>query len=62
MSSIPSRLRGELSVHLHMQSMRHAPLFAQCDPSLLYELVMRLKMQMVSDETKMGHVRLAIVS
>ncbi|KAL3079915.1 hypothetical protein niasHT_038432 [Heterodera trifolii] len=45
-SILPARLRGELAVHLHFETISRVQLFAHCETSLLYELVLRLKMQM----------------
>lgn len=46
MESIPPRLQGELAVHLHMETLKKVELLAECEPSLLYELVLRLQMHM----------------
>ncbi|KAI1732989.1 cyclic nucleotide-binding domain-containing protein [Ditylenchus destructor] len=46
MESIPPRLQGELAVHLHMETLKRVELLAECEPSLLYELVLRLQMHM----------------
>uniref|UniRef100_A0A915DZP3 Cyclic nucleotide-binding domain-containing protein n=1 Tax=Ditylenchus dipsaci TaxID=166011 RepID=A0A915DZP3_9BILA len=46
MDSIPPRLQGELAVHLHMDNLRKVELLADCEASLLYELVLRLQMHM----------------
>lgn len=42
MDSIPRRLQGELALHLHMETLKNVELFRDCDPSILYELVLRL--------------------
>uniref|UniRef100_A0A1I8B3P1 FERM domain-containing protein n=1 Tax=Meloidogyne hapla TaxID=6305 RepID=A0A1I8B3P1_MELHA len=49
MGTIPPRLRGELAVHLHLENLRQVELFAECEPSLLYELVIRFQMKMVRE-------------
>ncbi|KAI6175755.1 CGMP-gated cation channel alpha-1 [Aphelenchoides bicaudatus] len=44
LDSIPRRLQGELALHLHMETLKNVELFRDCDPSILYELVLRLTM------------------
>ncbi|CAD5219628.1 unnamed protein product [Bursaphelenchus okinawaensis] len=46
LSAVPRRLQGELAVHLHMESLKRVSLLKECEPSLLYEFVMHLTMQM----------------
>ncbi|CAD5226801.1 unnamed protein product [Bursaphelenchus xylophilus] len=46
LSAVPRRLQGELAVHLHMESLKSVELLQECEPSLLYEFVMHLTMQM----------------
>nr|CAD2178184.1 unnamed protein product [Meloidogyne enterolobii] len=46
LGTIPPRLRGELAVHLHLENLRRIELFTECEPSLLYELVIRFTMKM----------------
>jgi hypothetical protein len=44
MNTIPRRLQGELALHLHMETVKNVELFRDCEPSILYELVLRLTM------------------
>lgn len=44
MDTIPRRLQGELALHLHMETLKNVELLRDCDPSILYELVLRLTM------------------
>lgn len=46
MSGLPQRLKGELAVHLHMENLKRVKLLRDMDPSLLYELVLKMQMQM----------------
>uniref|UniRef100_A0A914DPR2 Cyclic nucleotide-binding domain-containing protein n=1 Tax=Acrobeloides nanus TaxID=290746 RepID=A0A914DPR2_9BILA len=48
MTSMPPRLKGELAVHLHMENLKRVELLKNCEPNLLYELVLRLQMQVFS--------------
>ncbi|CAJ0954316.1 unnamed protein product, partial [Mesorhabditis belari] len=45
---LPNRLYGHMSVHIHMETLRRVPLFADCDPTLLYEFILRLELQVYS--------------
>lgn len=47
-SSLPSRLHGQLAVHIHMDTLRKVALFQDCEPTLLYELVLKLQVQLFS--------------
>lgn len=46
MEALPARLRGEFAVHLHMENLKRVRLLRDCEPNLLYELVLRMEMQM----------------
>jgi hypothetical protein len=45
MEAVPRRLQGELALHLHMETLKNVELLRDCEPSILYELVLRLTMQ-----------------
>ncbi|CAJ0569231.1 unnamed protein product, partial [Mesorhabditis spiculigera] len=45
---LPNRLYGHMAVHIHMETLRRVPLFADCDPTLLYEFILRLELQVYS--------------
>lgn len=46
MDCVPNRLQGELAVHLHMSTLKTVELLKDSEPSLMYEFVLRLSMQM----------------
>uniref|UniRef100_A0AC34F2X9 Cyclic nucleotide-binding domain-containing protein n=1 Tax=Panagrolaimus sp. ES5 TaxID=591445 RepID=A0AC34F2X9_9BILA len=46
--SLPSRLHGQLAVHIHMDTLKKVALFQDCEPTLLYELVLKLQLQLFS--------------
>ncbi|KAE9550732.1 hypothetical protein FO519_006054 [Halicephalobus sp. NKZ332] len=48
MECLPPRLRGQLAVHIHMDTLRKVLLFQDCEPGLLYELVLKLQLQIFS--------------
>uniref|UniRef100_A0A0N5AUU8 Cyclic nucleotide-binding domain-containing protein n=1 Tax=Syphacia muris TaxID=451379 RepID=A0A0N5AUU8_9BILA len=43
LESLPTRLEGQIAVQLHMNTIKH-----DCEPGLLYELLLRLKYQLFS--------------
>uniref|UniRef100_A0A914BU97 Cyclic nucleotide-binding domain-containing protein n=1 Tax=Acrobeloides nanus TaxID=290746 RepID=A0A914BU97_9BILA len=45
---LPSRLHGQMSVQIHMDTIRKVRLFQDCEAGLLYELVLRLHLQIFS--------------
>ncbi|GMR34239.1 hypothetical protein PMAYCL1PPCAC_04434, partial [Pristionchus mayeri] len=45
---MPPRLYGQLAVHIHMATLRRVKLFEDCEPHLLYELILRLELQVFS--------------
>ncbi|KAI6214154.1 CGMP-gated cation channel alpha-1 [Aphelenchoides besseyi] len=44
--AVPPRLQGELALHVHMETLKNVELLADCEPSIFYELVLRLTMHM----------------
>uniref|UniRef100_A0AC34Q2V6 Cyclic nucleotide-binding domain-containing protein n=1 Tax=Panagrolaimus sp. JU765 TaxID=591449 RepID=A0AC34Q2V6_9BILA len=45
---LPPRLKGQLAVHIHMETLQKVALFKDCEASLMYELVLKLKLQVFS--------------
>uniref|UniRef100_A0A0M3IQY6 Cyclic nucleotide-binding domain-containing protein n=1 Tax=Ascaris lumbricoides TaxID=6252 RepID=A0A0M3IQY6_ASCLU len=46
LETLPTRLQGQLAVHLHMDTLKRVELLQDCEPGLLYELVLRLRFYM----------------
>ncbi|KHN75721.1 cGMP-gated cation channel alpha-1 [Toxocara canis] len=46
LETLPTRLQGQLAVHLHMDTLKRVELLQDCEPGLLYELVLRLQFHM----------------
>lgn len=44
----PSKLRAEISIHIHMETLRKVAILQDCEPGLLVELVVKLKLQVYS--------------
>ncbi|KJH45139.1 cyclic nucleotide-binding domain protein [Dictyocaulus viviparus] len=45
---LPPRLYGQLAVHIHMETLRRVKLFEECEPNLLYELILKLELRVYS--------------
>ncbi|WAQ99421.1 CNGA3-like protein [Mya arenaria] len=45
---LPEKLRAELSIHVHMFTLKRVAIFQDCEPGLLVELVLKLKLQVYS--------------
>ncbi|RCN44281.1 cyclic nucleotide-binding domain protein [Ancylostoma caninum] len=45
---LPTRLYGQLAVHIHMETLRRVKLFEECEPNLLYELILKLELRVYS--------------
>ena len=45
---LPEKLRAEISIHVHMKTLRRVAIFQDCEPGLLVELVLQLRLQVFS--------------
>lgn len=45
---LPSNLQSEIAMNIHMQSLQRVPIFQDCEPGLLQQLVTKLKLQVFS--------------
>lgn len=45
MASLPDKLKAEIAIHVHMDTLRRVAIFQDCEPGLLVELVLKLKLQ-----------------
>jgi hypothetical protein len=43
MDTLPTKLRTDLAIHVHFNTLSRVKLFQDCDKSLLYNLVLKLK-------------------
>lgn len=46
--SLPDKLRAELAIHVHLDSLRKVAIFQDCEAGFLSELVLRLRAQLFS--------------
>ena len=43
-TQLPDKLKAEIAIHVHIASLRRVDLFKDCDPGLLVQLVLRLRL------------------
>ena len=48
LSSLPDKLKAEIAIHVHLETLKRVALFQDCEPGLLVELVLKLKLQVFS--------------
>ena len=45
---LPDRLKAEIAIHVHLETLRKVKLFSDCESGLLQELVLKLRLQVFS--------------
>ncbi|CAG2118223.1 unnamed protein product, partial [Medioppia subpectinata] len=45
---LPDQLKAEIAIHVHLQTLRRVQLFQDCEPGLLVQLVLKLRLQVFS--------------
>ena len=48
LDSLPDKLKAEIGMHVHFETLKKADFFAECEHGLLWELVLRLRTQVYS--------------
>lgn len=48
LSSLPDKLKAEIAIHVHFETLKRVSIFQDCEPGLLVELVLKLKLQVFS--------------
>ncbi|XP_033103103.1 cyclic nucleotide-gated cation channel alpha-3-like [Anneissia japonica] len=48
LNALPEKLRAEIALHVHLDTLRQVSIFSDCEPGLLVELVLKLKPQVYS--------------
>lgn len=51
MSSLPDKLKAEIAINVHMQTLKQVGIFKDCEPGLLVELVLKLRLQACKQST-----------
>ena len=55
LQSLPDKLRAEIAIHVHLDSLRKVEIFQDCDAGFLCELVLRLRPQLFSPGLSSPH-------
>lgn len=45
---LPDKLKAEIAINVHLQTLRRVQLFQDCEPGLLVELILKLRLQVFS--------------
>ncbi|CAG7722409.1 unnamed protein product [Allacma fusca] len=48
LAALPDKLKAEIAIHVHLETLRQVRIFQDCEPGLLAELVLKLKLQVFS--------------
>ncbi|KAK3099838.1 hypothetical protein FSP39_010536 [Pinctada imbricata] len=48
LSSLPDKLKAEIAIHVHLDTLKRVALFQDCEPGMLVDLVLKLKLQVFS--------------
>ncbi|KAK6173571.1 hypothetical protein SNE40_016996 [Patella caerulea] len=48
LSALPDKLKAEMAMHVHLDTLKRVSIFQDCEPGLLVELVLKLKLQVFS--------------
>ncbi len=48
LGSLPDKLRSEIAIHVHLDTLRRVAIFQDCEPGLLVELVLKLQLAVYS--------------
>jgi CRP-like cAMP-binding protein len=48
LSTLPDKLKAEIAIHVHFETLKRVSIFQDCEPGLLVELVLKLKLQVFS--------------
>uniref|UniRef100_A0A1I8GAP3 Cyclic nucleotide-binding domain-containing protein n=1 Tax=Macrostomum lignano TaxID=282301 RepID=A0A1I8GAP3_9PLAT len=48
LGTLPDKLKAEIAIHVHFDTLKRVAIFQDCEPGLLVELVLKLKLQVYS--------------
>lgn len=45
LAALPDKLKAEIAIHVHLDTLKQVEIFQDCEPGLLEELVLKLRLQ-----------------
>ncbi|CAL8078899.1 unnamed protein product [Orchesella dallaii] len=48
LDALPDKLKAEIAIHVHLETLKQVKIFQDCEPGLLAELVLKLRLQVFS--------------
>ncbi|XP_039287532.1 cyclic nucleotide-gated cation channel subunit A-like [Nilaparvata lugens] len=48
LATLPDKLKAEIAIHVHLKTLKQVRIFQDCEPGLLQELVLKLRLQVFS--------------
>jgi hypothetical protein len=51
LSSLPEKLKAEIAIHVHLDTLKQVKIFQDCEPGLLAELVLKLQVKTINSLT-----------
>jgi hypothetical protein len=45
LAALPDKLKAEIAIHVHLDTLKQVRIFQDCEPGLLEELVLKLRLQ-----------------
>lgn len=45
LAALPDKLKAEIAIHVHLDTLKQVMIFQDCEPGLLEELVLKLRLQ-----------------
>lgn len=52
LAALPDKLKAEIAIHVHLDTLRRVRIFQDCEPGLLEELVLKLRLQVSSCQSQ----------